>query len=577
MVARHPLFSPLTGYREPSRDGRLVSDEGWAVVTTTGEIVVHPTRLASAEEWAWVFAHLLLHLGFGHTDPARTGGTSFDLAHSTACDVAVNRFLTTLRLGRRPAGTVLVDLPSDDESRLAARWRREGVPAELRGLGVAGKRSCLEPAGVAHHPRNQTFEQRFAAGLTAAVGAAIDVAGGRRESLTSAAAVKHPWEIARSWFTTSYPLLGALFSTLRLVADAELAKGWEISIAAVSVTSGEVYVNPVAPLTQGEWRFVLAHEALHAALAHHARVGGRDPYLWNLACDFVINGWLVEMGVGVMPEGLLLDHQFKGMSAESVYDRIAAEARRYRKLSTLRGRAGDLVEPALGRPRGPIEGTDLDDLLRRALAGGLVAHQSAGRGLVPSGLVEEIRALAHPPITWDVALARWFDEHFPAVDRARSYARPSRRQAATPDIPRAGHRVVEEEVARRTFGVVLDTSGSMDSKILGKALGAIAAYATAREVPAARVVFCDAAAYDAGFLAVDDIAGKVRVRGRGGTVLQPGVDLLERAEDFPASGPILVITDGDCDVLRVRREHAYLMPAGATVPFTPRGRVFRIE
>jgi hypothetical protein len=50
-------------------------------------------------------------------------------------------------------------------------------------------------------------------------------------------------------------------------------------------------------------------------------------------------------------------------------------------------------------------------------------------------------------------------------------------------------------------------------------------------VPAARVVFGDASAYDAGYLAVDQIAG--RVRGRGGTVLQPAIDLLERAVDFP--------------------------------------------
>jgi hypothetical protein len=29
---------------------------------------------------------------------------------------------------------------------------------------------------------------------------------------------------------------------------------------------------------------------------------GRDPYLWNVACDYVINGWLVEMGLGELPK-----------------------------------------------------------------------------------------------------------------------------------------------------------------------------------------------------------------------------------------------------------------------------------
>ncbi|SCD82691.1 hypothetical protein GA0115245_11867 [Streptomyces sp. di188] len=73
-----------------------------------------------------------------------------------------------------------------------------------------------------------------------------------------------------------------------------------------------------------------------------------------------------------------------------------------------------------------------------------------------------------------------------------------------------------------------------------------------------------------GYLPVTEIAGRVRVRGRGGTVLQPGVDLLERADDFPRGAPVLVITDGWCDVLRVRREHAYLIPGARPCP-SPRG------
>jgi hypothetical protein len=59
-------------------------------------------------------------------------------------------------------------------------------------------------------------------------------------------------------------------------------------------------------------------------------------------------------------------------------------------------------------------------------------------------------------------------------------------------------------------------------------------------------------------------------------VLQPGIDLLHRAGDFPAGAPVLVITDGWCDTLRIRREHAFLIPQGASLPFTPRGPVFRL-
>ena len=110
--------------------------------------------------------------------------------------------------------------------------------------------------------------------------------------------------------------------------------------------------------------------------------------------------------------------------------------------------------------------------------------------------------------------------------------------------------------------------------MLGLALGAIASYSIAHEVFAARVVFCDAAAYDQGYMPPEDIADHVKVRGRGGTILQPGIDLLENAEDFPKDGPLLIITDGYCDVLKIRREHAYLLPAGRSLPFVPVGEVF---
>ena len=64
---------------------------------------------------------------------------------------------------------------------------------------------------------------------------------------------------------------------------------------------------------------------------------------------------------------------------------------------------------------------------------------------------------------------------------------------------------------------------------------------------------------------------------RGGTILQPGVNLLEKAEDFPKEGPILVITDGWCDRVRVRHDHALLLPQASSLPFVPKGRVFRFN
>ena len=572
-VVQHPLFAPMADWaRSPIRDDDCPAD-AWALIDSNGQIRTHRTRRATPDEWTWVFAHLLIHLGLGHADRDRPDP---DHAAQAACDVAVNRYLQSLKLG-----TPIVELPASfpamEEDALARLWRREGVPAEYDGLGTAGRTSDVETAGWNGWGKPPQWGELFAAGLSAAAAAAVEVAGGARSSLSADRGGRDKWDLALGWFVSSYPLLGAIASSMTIVAEAELARGWDIHVAAVNAAAGEIYVNPLISMTLSEWRFVMAHEMLHAALRHGERVGGRDPYLWNVAADLVINGWLLEMGVGSMPDGALHDPVLKGMSAEEVYDRITTDLRRYRKLATLRGVGlGDVLGQPLPHAGEAARGAGLDDIYRRALTTGLAYHDSA-RGTLPAGLVEEIRALDHPPLAWDAQLARWFEEHVPAVEKTRTYARASRRQSGTPDIPRPGWIRPVELDRLPTYGVVLDTSGSMDRELLGKALGAIASYSRARDVPAARVVYCDAAAYDAGYVPVDDIAGRVQVRGRGGTVLQPGVDLLERAEDFPAEGPILLITDGQCDVVRVRREHAWLIPRGASLPFTARGPVFRVE
>lgn len=582
LVTSKPLFRGFYSTLEVGEKDELSRDT-WATIWDGGTVVHHPKRRAEAEEWAWVFAHLLLHLGFGHIDPRNCAQKDLgaearrrywstarlpDLAYQAACCLAVDRFLSTLKLGRPPV-PLPGEMPTQDEVTLSELWRRVGIPARFLPVGQPDFHISTEE-------KPHDFERDFAIGVAASATDALEVAGTPR--LGKDKRPDGPWDVALRWFVSSYPLLGALAAGMTVVADVDLARGWEISIAAVNAEAAEIYVNPLAGLMVEEWRFVLAHEMLHAALRHGERLAGRDPYIWNVACDYVINGWLVEMGVGEMPEGLLHDPELKGLSGEAVYERIVTDLRRLRKVATLRGRGqGDLLDRPLPHPGAPGRYVDLDDYYRNALCQGLEYHRGSGRGLVPAGLEQEIRALDQPPLAWDAELARWFEEHVPSVERRRSYARASRRQASSPDIPRPGWIRPEEVVRLATFGVVLDTSGSMDVKLLGKALGAIASYAVSRDVRQARVVFCDATAYDAGYLPVEDIAHKVRVRGRGGTILQPGVNMLERADDFPPDGPILVITDGECDVVRIRREHAFLIPAGATLPFRPRGPVFRMK
>ena len=574
MVEQQLVFTSLFNSASIVRDENGgYPKNGLAIVMKDGVIRCNPKTRAEPGEWARAIAHCLLHMGMEHFAPHERPAE-----WNMACDYVVEKFLDDLKFGKPwYFGT----LPSggNDEERLYSRICDMADKSEYVGVGTAGANI---PDMIFDEGRHGYFrryylsnppqwDKLFAQGLSAAVLSAVQKAS---DTHAYSRNINSKAEKARRWFISMYPLLGAIAAGFKIVEDPSVCQRMHISIAAVSPALSEIYISPAANLDTEELRFVMAHELLHAALRHDSRKEWRDAYLWNVACDYVINGWLSEMGVGERPAGLLFDEQFKGLNAEAVYDRIVTDMRTYRKLATLRGVGlGDI----LSGDEGGCADIDLDSFYRRALSQGLEYHQGRGRGYLPEGLIEEIRALSHPPIPWDAELARWFDEHFTPIEKIRSYARPSRRQSSTPEIARPNSLISKAALDGRTFGVLLDTSGSMDRSLLASALGAIASYSAARDVPAARVVFCDAEAYDAGYMKPEDVAGTVKVRGRGGTVLQPGIDLLDRAEDFPKDAPILIITDGDCDKLVLYgRTHAFLIPHGATLPFTPKGKVFRM-
>ncbi|GJD16663.1 hypothetical protein RIVM261_016190 [Rivularia sp. IAM M-261] len=572
IIRQHPMFTELI-YRADiiRREGNKCPPQGWAVVTSNGAIHVHPTRRGSKEEWAYVLAHCLLHLGFGHFQQK----TNFR-EWNAACNYFIAKFLNDLKLGRVPDEyNFTLNFATRNEESLYQEFCQNGIP----GYNFIDMIIESTKNNNYYLSRNFDWQASFGKGLIRAVTSAVNVAGGREPFLGANIEKDTPANRAKSWFINSYPLLGALAANFEIIEDPLVCQRLDISVAAVDIQNKEIFINPAANLDDQECRFVMAHELLHVGLRHDMRRQGRDFYFWNVACDYVINSWLIEMGLGELPKfGLLYDPDLKGLSAEAIYDQIVTDLRRFGKLATLRGVGQcDILERGTPEWWTSDDGMALDDFYRRCLNQGLIYHHEQNRGFLPLGLVEEIRALNHPPIPWDVELARWFDNYFSPLVQVRSYARPSRRQSSTPDIPRPRYIPDSSAEEGRTFGVILDTSGSMERELLGKALGAIASYSISHDVPYVRVIFCDAFAYDQGYMAPETLAERVQVKGRGGTVLQPGIDMLEAASDFPKDGPLLIITDGFCDRLHIRREHAFLLPAQRYLPFVPKGKVFRIS
>lgn len=564
-------------------------DDVWAVIDSEGTLRAQIDQ-RPINQWLYVLRRLLMHLALDHFD-TKAEPAAWSVAAAISADAALQSLpglngvpperyaseIAELRshlsgVDARSLYNQVLALPSDQQERLkrvtipemSARPLREFRPSWIR--------------------LDQTdWVSLYGRGLRKAVLEAMSPRGSEESSITSSGSPRapkdHPAQLAREWFIASYPLLGSLIASYEVIVDPEVIRSREVDVAMVDSRLKEIYLNDAIGLSEEEMRFVIAHEILHVGLRHTARCEWRDPIIWNAATDYQVNGWLVEMGVGTMPRlGLLYDPKLVGIPAEEIYERLTSSARRYRKLAKKRGvNLGDLAVEAEAEWRASPEGADSDTLVRSMMLQGLARHVEMGRGLLPAGLEEEITALAEPPIPWDVELADWLDGWIPPLETRRSFARPSRRQSATPDIPRPSLSPDRDQERGRVFGVILDTSLSMDSKDLARALGAISSYAESRDVGRVRVVFCDAQAYDAGWLRAEEIAGRVRLKGRGGTVLQPAVDLLNRSEDFPGSAPILIITDGWCDRIEIKgrpgakgvRESAFLLTSDGTESFHP--------
>lgn len=597
IVNNNPLFRLAFMYTNIIFDKNLGKNIT-AKVDSSGNIHVNIDCDKTSKEWAYIIAHCYLHIFFGHFEAEHMPGywqrinddekvwvNSFDARlWNIACDIYVSRFLLDFKFG-----------VSDIAESNFAKFR--GTPSEIEiyeklledkdkvgyeDFGTAGTSSDMigldKP--IRYRAGEKSVSSQFASHLTWVVKYIVRNTVKSEEKIErhfrgSKARGYSRLDIAEAaeWFINQYPLLGGIATGFDIIDTSDQNNTEHILVAAVDVVNAKIIVNSAVNLNFEEWKFVLAHEYLHAGLQHHARRQGRDHWLWNIACDFVINNWLIDMNIGKMPRiGLLYDDSLKNMSAEEIYDILISKLKTNKKYDTFGiGGKGDIIDD--GWQEGE-ESVSLDDFCRSALQSGLEYHVSSGRGYVPAGLIEEIKALLMPPIPWDVELAKLFDTWFPPHEKHRSYAHPSRRQSSSPDIPRPGY-VKQETDKSRTYAVIIDTSGSMSAELIGKALGAAVSYSVEREVEYVRVVFCDAAPYDIGYVSPEDIAGRVEVTGRGGTVLKPAVELIEKADDFPADGPILIITDAEIeDDLKVKHEHAFLIPTGRSLPFRAKGKVF---
>ena len=115
-----------------------------------------------------------------------------------------------------------------------------------------------------------------------------------------------------------FPFFGRQAMKLQMIEDSSMTN--------TLCTDGDtLWYNAeyVKTLTKKERIFVMAHEVMHIISLHHTRMRpGMDARLWNIAADYVINLILAEVQGLSLPEDILYDKSYEGMSTEKIYAKL---------------------------------------------------------------------------------------------------------------------------------------------------------------------------------------------------------------------------------------------------------------
>jgi predicted metal-dependent peptidase len=280
---------------------------------------------------------------------------------------------------------------------------------------------------------------------------------------------------ARTTLLLDHPFFGSLLFRL---------KGREQRSIPTMATDGvSLYYNPefVDTLNSATLAGVLAHEVMHPALQHHLRRSKRDPRRWNEACDYAINPLLLDAGLS-LPEGVLVDPRFRGMSAEQIYNLREAEAQPQldsqnrasngagvgsgetseKQCSTdgptvpeTEGGIGQVLDapaPNEETPSAEEQGREWSVAVNQAVT------LSKQAGKAPAGLARTLEGVGEASVDWRELLRRLWSDTIPADS---SWMRPNRRHIWAglylPGVVREG----TGEIA-----IAVDCSGSVNARQL---------------------------------------------------------------------------------------------------------------
>jgi len=283
---------------------------------------------------------------------------------------------------------------------------------------------------------------------------------------------------------------------------------------------------------------MVAHEVLHNADGDFWRGEGRDRKRWQYATDHRINNMLTDCGF-VIPSNWLCDRQYRGMSAERIYDLLPpdfdkdedgdGQGQGQGKDKPGRGKPGG--KPGKGKPRpcggciGPQPGSEAEALGQDAMKARweeavLQAEKTAKMmGNLPGGLERMLERIRKPFVDWKALLWRFFQDSAKADYR---WTLPNRRFIGQglylPSLR-------SEQMPPIIF--VFDTSASIDEEEANQFAAEVVAAAESCNPEEIIVIHCDAAVHNVErFLPGEPI--KVHPVGGGGTDFRPAFKYVEK-------------------------------------------------
>lgn len=320
----------------------------------------------------------------------------------------------------------------------------------------------------------------------------------------------------------------AFISTIALSAKHTISK--EIPTAAVYKI--HIKYNPqfIEKLTINELSAVMAHECWHIAFQHAGRRNDRNPRIWNIAADYVINYMLHKLGFQLPAECLLDSKYDEEWSTDAVYEDI------YKEVEGIENAMTDLSEEEAGEDTG-IDSDVVKTIIRAKTQAQIAGDTSIGN--LPGEITRLIDELLNPRLPWQVILNKFLDQR---TREDYSWARRNRRytDAYMPSLHSYG-------LGHLTFAI--DTSGSVSDEELQEMLSEIRGIQQVFNPEKMTIIDCDAQIHAVHEIDANTDILSLEFTGGGGTSFLP---VLDYVKDHPTQA-LIYFTDlyGETDLEKV--------------------------